>query len=79
MRFVPVKTVEQQSVLMLHRAAQPLVGQRTALINALRGHLYEFGFVAAQGAKPLAELMALVTNEDEDCLPVLARRAPRFL
>ncbi len=75
MRFVPVKTVEQQSVLMLHRARNLLVGQRTALINALRGHLYEFGFVAAQGAKPLAELMALVTNEDEDCLPVLARRA----
>jgi transposase len=46
MRFVPVKSAEQQGVLMLHRARELLVGQRTALINALRGHLAEFGVPA---------------------------------
>lgn len=39
MRFVPVKSEEQQAVLMLHRARDLLVRQRTMLVNALRGHL----------------------------------------
>lgn len=43
MRFVAVKSAEQQGVLMLHRVRELLVGQRTALINALRSHLAEFG------------------------------------
>ena len=50
MRFAAVKSAEQQSVLMLHRARELLVRQRTMLINALRGHCAEFGIVAAQGA-----------------------------
>src|ERR1700677_2155189 len=49
MRFVAVKTVEQQSVLMLHKVRDLLVRQRTMLINALRGHLAEFGIIAAKG------------------------------
>jgi len=49
MRFAPVKSAEQQSVLMLHRARELLVRQRTMLINALRGHCAEFGLIAAQG------------------------------
>jgi len=49
MRFVPVKTAEKQAVLMLHRTRDLLVRQRTALVNALRGHLAEFGIVAPQG------------------------------
>ncbi len=49
MRFVPVKTPEQQAGLVLHRTRDLLVRQRTMLINALRGHLAEFGVVAAQG------------------------------
>jgi transposase len=44
MRFVPVKTAEQQSALMMHRARDLLIRQRTMLVNALRGHLAEFGF-----------------------------------
>ena len=48
-RFVAVKTVDQQAVLMLHKVRDLLVRQRTMLINALRGHLAEFGIVAAQG------------------------------
>src|SRR6201989_2553358 len=49
MRFVAVKTIEQQSVLMLHKVRDLLVRQRTMLINALRGNLAEFGLIAAKG------------------------------
>jgi transposase len=49
MRFVPIKTKEQQTALMLHRARQLLVRQRTMLSNALRGHLAELGVVSARG------------------------------
>jgi len=49
MRFVPIKTIEQQSALMLHRTRDLLVRQRTQLINAMRAHLAELGLVAAQG------------------------------
>ena len=49
MRFVPIKTAEQQAVLMLHRTRDLLVRQRTQLINAMRAHLAELGLVAAQG------------------------------
>ena len=49
MRFVPIKTKEQQTALMLHRARQLLVRQRTMLSNALRGHLAELGVVSAKG------------------------------
>ena len=45
MRFVPVKTAEQQSALMMHRARDLLIRQRTMLVNALRGHLAEFGLI----------------------------------
>src|ERR1700674_4736041 len=49
MTFVPVKSVEQQGLSMLHCVRQTLIGQRTQTINALRGHLSEFGIVAAKG------------------------------
>ena len=49
MRFVPIKTPEQQSVLMLHRTRQLFVRQRTMLINAIRAHMAEFGIVAGVG------------------------------
>ena len=50
MRFAPAKGAEQQSVLMLHRARELLVRQRTMVINALRGHCAELGLIVAQGA-----------------------------
>ena len=53
MRYAAVKSAEQQSVLMLHRARELLVRQRTMLVNALRGHCGEFGVVVAQGASCL--------------------------
>jgi transposase len=49
MRFVPVKTIDQQAALMLHRCRDLLIRQRTQLINALRGHLAELGMIAAKG------------------------------
>jgi transposase len=75
MRFVPVKSVERQGVLMLHRTRELLVGQRTALINALRGHLAEFGIVAAQGVRRVGELVAVVGDAGDARLPENARQA----
>ncbi|WP_342278307.1 IS110 family transposase [Candidatus Tisiphia endosymbiont of Myopa tessellatipennis] len=49
MRFVPIKTVEQQEILFIHRVRQRLVKNRTALANEIRGLLHEFGFVIPQG------------------------------
>ena len=57
MRFVPVKTPEQQSVLMLHRTRQLFVRQRTSLINAIRAHMAEFGIVAGIGRNGVEVLL----------------------
>ena len=76
MRFVPTKTAEQQAALVLHRTRDLLVRQRTVLINALRGHMAEFGIVAPQGAGRVGELVAaVVADEEAGPLPPLARRA----
>ena len=68
MRFVAVKSAEQQGVLMLHRARELLVGQRTALINALRGHFAEFGIVVAQGPQHVGALVQRVMEEEDASL-----------
>jgi transposase len=60
MRFVPIKSEEQQSVLMLHRARELLVRQRTMLMNAVRGHLAEFGIIAPKGRAGMDGLLELV-------------------
>ena len=65
MRFVPIKTVEQQAALMLHRSRDLLVRQRTQLINALRAHLAEIGLVAATGIDGLKSLLAIVREAGE--------------
>ena len=75
MRFVAIKSEEQQSVLMLHRVRDLLVGQRTQTSNALRGHLAEFGIIAKQGRGGMDELLALVEGSEEGLLPELARTA----
>ena len=75
MRFAPIKSAEQQSVLMLHRARELLVRQRTMLINALCGHCGEFGIVVAQGASKVAELIAMIEDRQDERLPALARQA----
>jgi hypothetical protein len=63
MRFVPVKTAEQQATALLHRGREQLVRQRTMLVNALRAHLAEFGIVAAQGLRNVGELIAIVRDD----------------
>lgn len=75
MRFVPVKSAEQQSVLMLHRSRDLLIRQRTMLVNALRAHLAEFGIVAPQGIGNVSRLAAVVADESDERVPSLARTA----
>ena len=74
MRFVPVKTAEQQAVLMLHRTRDLLVRQRTMLVNALRGHMAELGIIAPQGIGRVGDLVAALMGE-ETKIPALARQA----
>jgi len=62
MRFVPIKSAEQQSALMLHRTRDLLIRQRTQLINALRAHLAELGLVAAKGHEGLQQLVTAVSS-----------------
>jgi transposase len=71
-RFVPVKTAEQQGILMTHRSRALLVRQRTMLANALRAHLAELGFVANPGIANLTRL-AEQALADHGALPSCAR------
>ena len=75
MRFVPIKSAEQQAVLMLHRTRDLLVRQRTMLVNALRGHMAELGIIAPQGISRVGDLLAALMGEDGAKLPKLARQA----
>jgi transposase len=79
MQFVPVKSAESQGVLLLHRARDLLVRQRTMLINALRSHLAEFGISAGQGKGNFAKLVACLEGEASETLPALAVSALRLL
>ena len=78
MRFVAVKSKAQQAVLMLHKSRDLLVRQRTMLINALRGHLGEYGLTAPQGPAGVQAALKALREEDQD-LPDLARAALRGL
>ena len=75
MRFVPIKTVEQQAVLALHRVRSLVVRQRTATINAIRGLLGEFGLVAAKGPARLDELRRRLAKSAPEQIPPAARLA----
>jgi transposase len=70
MRFVPVKTADQQAGAMLLKVREGLIKQRTMLINAIRGHAAEFGVIAAKGACRVKELLMRAEAE----LPALAFR-----
>lgn len=71
MRYVPVKTPDQQAALMLAGARERLVRQRVQLDNAIRGHAAEFGLTAARGASHVVELLAMVQADQQ--VPALAR------
>jgi transposase len=80
MRFVPIKTPEQQAALSVHRSRDLLVGQRTQLINALRAHLAELGLVAEQGRDGLTKLVAIISDEASvQLLPVVLRQMLQVL
>jgi len=77
MRFAPIKSADQQAVLMLHKTRDLLVKQRTMSVNALRGHLSEFGLVAAKGIHRVKELLDLALADAS--LPEEAREAVTIL
>ena len=74
-RSVPVKSAEAQAGAVLLSVRELLVRQRTQLVNALRGHAAEFGLIAAQGDKGLAELRAGIAEAEGTRLPIAAQQA----
>lgn len=78
MRFVAVKSEDAQASAVVFRARDLLVRQRTQVINSLRGHLAEYGFVTAQGPSHVARLIEYVTD-DKNTLPDAARLALAML
>jgi transposase len=73
MQFVPIKSIDQQAVLMLHRARGLLDKQSTQLSNAIRGHLAEFGIVAAKGNSGFASLLAKIGKDSDPQIPPMIR------
>jgi transposase len=73
MRFVSIKTVEQQAVLALHRARQGMVKARTAQANQIRGLLAEFGLALPQGIHNLPKLVPTMLDDEQDRMPGLFR------
>ena len=73
MRFVETKTPEQQSCLMLHRTRHLLIRQQTAVINAIRAHLAEFGIVGPVGRHGVDDLLAVVADRSNKRVPEVAR------
>jgi transposase len=73
MRFVEVKTIEQQGVLVLHRTRQVLIRLRTQISNAIRGHMGEFGLAAPIGRNGLQTLIDIIRDEADDRVSLAAR------
>lgn len=71
MRFVPVKTAENQAELMLHGVRDLLMKQQTMLLNTIRGHAAEFGIVVAKGVGRIREVLERIAADTG--VPVLAR------
>jgi transposase len=71
MRFIPIKDEEQQAILTVHRARALLVGERTALVNQIRGFLTEFGIVLPQGRSQIRAQLPALLDEEERILPHL--------
>ena len=65
MRFVPIKTVEQQGCLVLHRTRHLLIRQQTATINSIRAHLGEFGIVAPVGRRGVEQLLEVIADAND--------------
>jgi transposase len=78
MRFVPIKSVDQQSILVTHRVRSILIRQRTMMANALRSHMAEFGIIVRQGLKAIRELADMI-EDPRLSLPPAARNALQLL
>ena len=75
MRFVPIKGEDQQAALMLHKARELLMRQQTMLVNALRGHMAEFGMVAPLGRGKVEDIIAVIADDEDESIPALAKAA----
>jgi transposase len=75
MRFVPIKSVEQQSEAMTHKVRQMLVKQRTMNQNSLRSLMAEFGVVVPQGPQHIGKLLAILADPEDTSVPAIARAA----
>lgn len=73
MRFVPIKSPQQQAVMVLHRTRSVLVRQRTQLSNAIRGHMAEFGLAAPVGREGLQVLIRAIADAGDQRVPADAR------
>lgn len=73
MRFVPVKTPAAQALALIHRVRGQLIGQRTAMLNALRSGLAEFGIVASQGLAGARQILKIAEQADDERVPVMVR------
>ena len=78
MRFVPIKSIDQQGILVTHRVRSILIRQRTMMANALRSHMAEFGIIVRQGLKAIPELAAMI-EDPRLSLPTAARNALQLL
>src|SRR5688572_399821 len=74
MRFVPVKSIEQQSILSVHRARQGFVKARTAQANQIRGLLGEFGLIIPQGISHISERVPTLLEDASNELPMALRQ-----
>jgi O-acetylhomoserine/O-acetylserine sulfhydrylase-like pyridoxal-dependent enzyme len=71
MRFVPVKTEDQQAALMLHKARELLIRQQTMLVNAVRAHMAELGMIAPLGRGKVEPLIAVIVDDEDESVPAL--------
>ena len=79
MRFVAIKSADQQAVLLHHRSRELLVKQRTMLVNAVRAHMAEFGVVVAQGLRNVDKLETLLNEGSGHLIPVEAKSILQML
>lgn len=79
MRFVPLKSQDQQDIQLVHRIRERLVGQRTSLCNQIRGLLAEYGIVTSRGIKSLSQIMPEVIEDAENRLSLLVREQMQVL
>jgi transposase len=75
MRFVPIKTIEQQAESVTHKAREMLIKQRTMTMNSLRSLMAEFGVIVPQGPQHIGKLLAILADPEDTSVPAVARTA----